>query len=403
MVKILHIITRLDMGGSAQNTLHTCNELSDKYKKVLVHGPSFESGMTEIEKKTVEEGIARARARGVKVILLPSLVRSIRPIKDFKALLALVMLIVKEKPDIVHTHSSKGGILGRLAAKLCGVSHIIHTPHGHVFYGHFGRVASRIFLWVERIFSKFTDRLVALTHGEKNDYIEMSVCAPEKLLTIHSGVDVQQFLDVNGNGVEKRRTIGLEPTEAVIGFVGWLLPIKGPDYLLKAMDYIWPEKPETTLVMVGKGDLDVDLRGEALRKNVNGKVKFLGWRQDIDELMPVFDMLVLPSLNEGMGRVLVEAMAAGKPVVASRVGGIPDLIEDGQNGYLVPPADEKALADAILKLLNDRDRAKLMGQRGKQRCRQFSLETMIAKLDDLYADLVENSHRPTQTHTNLQK
>ena len=390
MVKILHIITRLDMGGSAQNTLHTCNELSDKYDKVLVHGPSLESGMTDLEKKIVEEGIAKAKARGVKVILLPSLVRSIRPIKDLKALMALILLISKEKPDIVHTHSSKGGILGRLAAKLCGVPHIVHTPHGHVFYGHFGRVASKVFLWVERVFSRFTDRMVALTSGEKNDYIEMSVCTPEKLRTIHSGVDVQQFLNDNGNRVEKRSSLGLEQQEAVIGFVGWLLPIKGPEYLLKAMDYIWPEQPNVTLVMVGKGDLDVDLRAEALRKNVNGKVKFLGWRQDINELMPTFDMLVLPSLNEGMGRVLVEAMAAGKPVVGSRVGGIPDLIQDGHTGYLVPPADEKALADAILKLLNDRDQAELMGQRGKERCQQFSLEAMIAKLDDLYSDLTTN-------------
>ena len=156
------------------------------------------------------------------------------------------------------------------------------------------------------------------------------------------------------------------------------------------MDNVWPEQPETALVMVGKGDLDVDLRAEALRKNVNGKVKFLGWRQDINELMPVFDMLVLPSLNEGMGRVLVEAMAAGKPVVASRVGGIPDLIQDGYNGYLVPPADQQALAEAILKLLNDRDRARLMGQRGKKRCQQFSLDAMIAKLDNLYSGLIAN-------------
>jgi glycosyltransferase involved in cell wall biosynthesis len=229
---------------------------------------------------------------------------------------------------------------------------------------------------------------VALTQGEKNDYIEMSVCAPEKLLTIHSGVDVQQFLSANGRGVQKRRSLGLKPTDAVIGFVGWLLPIKGPEYLLKAMNTVWPEKPDTALVLVGKGDLDVELRAEALAKNVNGKVKFLGWRPDINELMPIFDMLVLPSLNEGMGRVLVEAMAAGKPVVASRVGGIPDLVKDGETGYLVPPADERALAEAILKLLNDRDRAKVMGQRGKERCQQFSLEAMIAKLDNLYSDLI---------------
>jgi glycosyltransferase involved in cell wall biosynthesis len=386
MTKILHIITRLDMGGSAQNTLYSCKELSHKYEIILVHGLSLESGMTDLEKKVVEEGIETAKKQGVKVILLPPLVRSIRPIKDLKALFALVWLIVKEKPDIVHTHSSKGGLLGRLAAKLCGVSPIIHTPHGHVFYGHFGAIASKVFLWIERIFSKFTDRLVALTRGEKDDYIEMSVCSPEKIVTIHSGVDIRQFLHTNGNLAEQKRSLGLGPKEPVIGFVGWLLPIKGPEYLLRAMDYVWPEQPETTLVMVGKGDLDVDLRAEALRKNVNGKVKFLGWRQDINELMSVFDVFVLPSQNEGMGRVIVEAMAAGKPVVASRVGGIPDLVEDGQTGYLVPPANEKELADAILKILKDRDQAKLMGQRGKEYCRQFSLEAMITKLDDLYSD-----------------
>ncbi len=270
---------------------------------------------------------------------------------------------------------------------MAGVQNNIHTPHGHVFYGHFGRFVSKIFLWVERICSTFTDRMVALTNGEKDDYLKLSVCPAEKLLTIHSGVDIQQFLNANGNLAKKRRALGLGQKEAVIGFVGWLLPIKGPEYLLEAMDDVWPDHPEASLVMVGKGDLDVDLRAAARRKNVNGKVKFLGWRQDIDELMPLFDVLVLPSLNEGMGRVLVEAMAAGKPVVASRVGGIPDLVQDGKTGYLVPPADAKALAGAILKLLNNRDQAKLMGQRGKEYCRQFSLEAMITKLDDLYSDL----------------
>ena len=127
-------------------------------------------------------------------------------------------------------------------------------------------------MWVEKIFSRFTDRMVALTNGEKDDYIEMSVCSPEKLLTIHSGVDVKQFMQSNGKRVEKRRSLGLDQNEAVIGFVGWLLPIKGPDYLLKAMDYVWHEHPEASLVLVGKGDMDVALRAEARRKNTNGKV-----------------------------------------------------------------------------------------------------------------------------------
>jgi glycosyltransferase involved in cell wall biosynthesis len=390
MTKILHIITRLDMGGSAQNTLLSCKELCGKYEIILVHGLSHESGMTEIEKKSVQDGAAEAKKNGVKVIVLTSLVRSIRPVKDFKALISLVRLIFKEKPDIVHTHSSKGGILGRLAAKIARVPYIIHTPHGHVFYGHFGPFASKVFLWVEKIFTRFTDRLVALTDGEKDDYINLSVCPFEKLLKIHSGVDVKKFMQANGNRVEKRRSLGLNQNGAVIGFVGWLLPIKGPDYLLKAMDDVWHEHQEVSLVLVGKGDMDVDLRAKALRKDVNGKVKFLGWREDIDEIMPLFDMLVLPSLNEGMGRVLVEAMAAGKPVVASRVGGIPDLVRDGETGYLVPPADENALANGIKKLLDDPDKAKQMGLRGREHCRQFGVEAMIEKLDNLYSNLTTN-------------
>ncbi len=390
MTKILHIITRLDMGGSAQNTLHTCMELSGKYEIILVHGLSHESGMSDLEKKIVKDGVEKAKKNGVKVIALPSIVRSIRPIKDFKALLALMWLIFKEKPDIVHTHSSKAGILGRVAAKISFVPNIIHTPHGHVFYGYFGPFTSNIFLWVEKILSRFTDHMVALTDGEMDDYIKLSVCSPEKLLKIHSGVDVKQFMNSNGNRVEKRRSLGLDQNGNVLGFVGWLLPIKGPEYLLKAMEDIWQKYPETALVFVGKGDLAMDLRAQALQVSANGRIKFLGWREDIDEIMSIFDMLVLPSLNEGMGRVLVEAMAAGKPVVASNVGGIPDLVRDGENGYLVPPADEKALADRIKKLLDDPGRAWEMGQQGRKLCQQFSLEAMIEKLDDLYSDLIQN-------------
>jgi glycosyltransferase involved in cell wall biosynthesis len=390
MIKIIHIITRLDMGGSAQNTLLTCKELSGKYEIILVHGLAHESGMSDLEKNIVENGIENAKTQGIRVIQLPSLVRSIRPIKDFKALLVLVWLIFKEKPNIVHTHSSKAGILGRLAAKMAFVPNIIHTPHGHVFYGHFGAFASKMFLWIEKLFSRFTDRIVALTDGEKNDYEKLYVCPSEKLLKIHSGVDVAQYMQANGNMVEKRRSLGLDQNEAVIGFVGWLLPIKGPVYLIKAMEYVWPEYPEASLVFVGKGHLDVDLRAQALRMNANGRVKFLGWREDIVEIMTIFDMLVLPSLNEGMGRVLVEAMAAGKPVVASRVGGIPDLVRNDETGYLVPPADAEALADGIKKLLDDPEKAWEMGQRGKEYCRQFSIEAMIEKLDDLYSDLIQN-------------
>jgi glycosyltransferase involved in cell wall biosynthesis len=388
MIKILHIITRLDIGGSAQNTLLTCTRLSRKYEMVLVHGRSLESNMTEAEQQVIRRNIERARKQGVRFICLSSLIRRINPVKDLWTLFSLFWILFREKPAIVHTHTSKAGLLGRLAAKMVGVPVIIHTAHGHVFYGHFGRWASRFFLWIEKIFAHFTDRLIALTEGEREDYIVLSVAPHEKITTIHSGVDIDGYLSDQVDVMEKKHSLGLPSRDLVVGFVGWLLPVKGPLYLLRAMAEVWKVCPDITLVFAGKGDLDVELRGEALQIGANGRVKFLGWRDDIDEIMPVLDIFVLPSLNEGMGRVLVEAMAAGKPVIASRVGGIPDLVKNEKTGLLVPPRDVPALADAILRLVNNPDKRRRMGGTGRIFCRRFSLTEMIDKIDKLYDELL---------------
>ena len=396
MKKILHIITRLDMGGSAQNTLLTCRELSSKYEMVLVHGPSLESNMTDSEKRSVKKAIDEAKQRGVEFICISSLLRRIHPAKDIRTILLLIWLIVKEKPVIVHTHSSKAGILGRLAAKLAGAPIIIHTPHGHVFYGHFNPQASKIFLWIEKWFANLTDRIIALTEGEKKDYVNLSVGQPENLLTIHSGVDTRCYVSAPVNVIEKKQSLGLLPNGFLIGFVGWLLPIKGPMHLLRAMPKVWKEHPDISLVFVGRGNLDVELRAVTLQFNAYGRVHFLGWRDDIEEIMQIFDIFVLPSLNEGMGRVLVEAMAAGKPAVASRVGGIPDLVKDQKTGLLVPPGDEQALAEAILWFVNNPSEAKNMGAAGRLYCHRFSLEAMIEKLDHLYAKLIFSTQKTVQ-------
>jgi glycosyltransferase involved in cell wall biosynthesis len=388
LIKILHIITRLDMGGSAQNTLLTCRGLSDKYEIVLVHGLSLESNMTDAENCIVQKAIAAARKSGVRFISLASLVRRINPFKDFRALLSLIWLLIKEKPFVVHTHSSKAGILGRLAAAVARVPIVIHTPHGHVFYGHFNRLSSRIFLWIEKCFAFFTDRIIALTNGEKEDYLKLSLGRPHKLLTVHSGVDIGRYMHHQIDVIEKKQALGLPSNGFIVGFVGWLLPIKGPMHLLQAMAQVWREHPRATLVFVGKGDLDVDLRAMALELEAEDRVKFLGWRDDIEEIMQIFDLLVLPSLNEGMGRVVVEAMAAGKAVVASNVGGIPDLVKHQQTGILVPPADEDALAGAIERLVENPDQATKMGSMGRYHSYSFSLAAMIDKLDAVYDDLI---------------
>jgi len=386
--KIVHIITRMDRGGSAQNTVLTCVGLSGSYEQVLIHGLSRESSMTELERRAVEQGIREAEKRGVRFIALSSLVRRIDPVRDIIALFLLWRIMMRERPDLVHTHSSKAGILGRLAARLAGVPAVVHTPHGHVFYGHFGPLTSKIYLLLERAMAFITDRLIALTQGERDDYLALSVGDPKKIVTIHSGVDIGLYLHAKVNIQGKRKSLGLKPEGLIVGTVGWLLPIKGPLYLLKAMAEVWETYPETILVYVGKGDLEEELRHEASRMGVYEKVRFLGWRDDIPEIMPVLDIFVFPSLNEGMGRVLVEAMAAGRPLVASNVGGIPDLISQGENGVLVPAADPKALARELVFLISHPDTRKEMGKKGRRMAARFGTVSMVQKIEQLYHDVL---------------
>ena len=387
--KVLHVITRLDRGGSAQNTLLTCLGLSDRYEMVLVHGLSLESQMTDWEWQSVHRGIVKAKDRGVKVVPISSLVRKIAPVQDLQAFFSLWRLMLQERPDIVHTHTSKTGILGRWAAKMAGVPIIVHTPHGHVFYGHFGPLVSRFFLAIERLMASITDRMVALSEGERTDYIRFSVSSPDKIVTIHSGVEIDRYMKAEVNVEEKRRSLGLNPNGLVVGTVGWLLPIKGPIHLLNAMAHIWRNHPEIRLVFVGKGELEGKLRAEASRMGVSERVTFLGWRDDIPEIMQILDIFVLPSLNEGMGRVLVEAMAAGRPVVASKVGGIPDLVEHKKNGFLVGPGDVNGTSLAIKRLLIDREMRDEMGRMGRAMAQNFTVKGMVEKIDALYSSLYQ--------------
>ena len=255
---------------------------------------------------------------------------------------------------------------------------------------------SGIFLLVEKITALITDCMVALTEGEKNDYVEFSIIQPERIDIIHSGVDIDLYMETQVPIEKKKRSIGLHPQRLVVGTVGWLLPIKGPMLLLNAMIKIWQSLSDVQLVYVGKGDQEEVLKQRAMKMGVSDKVKYLGWRDDVHEIIPVFDLFALPSLNEGMGRVLVEAMAAGKAVVASNVGGIPDLVHHGQNGFLVEPGDVNGLSAAIEKLLADENLRREMGKRGQAMAHNFSESKMIKKIDALYAALLHRKNTTQQ-------
>lgn len=382
---VLHIITRLDMGGSAQNTLDSCLRLDpQKFAVTLMHGLSAESDMTPEERLQVESKLDAARRQGLRIVVVETLVRRVSFFMDLHAFFHMLRHIRQARPAIVHTHTSKAGLLGRAAAWLAGVPIIIHTPHGHVFYGHFGPAASRFFLLLERLASRITDRLVALTARERADYVNYKVAPEEKLETIHSGVDLRRFQAASRHLDRLPEQFDVPADATIIGFTGWLLPIKGVQVLIDAMGLVCNRSSRAHLVLVGKGDLEADLKAQCRRLGISKNVTFLGWRRDVENILPLFDIFVLPSLNEGMGRVLVEAMAAARPIVASHTGGIPDLVTDRQNGLLVPPGNPEALAAALLEIIGQPDRARRMGLAGRRMSVSFSVEAMVAKIEQLY-------------------
>jgi glycosyltransferase involved in cell wall biosynthesis len=392
-IKVIHIITRFDKGGAAENTFLTVKGLdSSRYEVILIRGLSHESNMGTSETRAVESSLEEAGRTGVKIFTIPELVRRIDPFNDFRTVLKLIRIFREERPHIVHTHTSKAGILGRWAALVAGVPVIIHTPHGHVFWGYFNRWKTKLYVLLERLTATITDRIVTLTEQEKKDHVRYHIADENKFTVIHSGVDLSKFSDTQVNVAEMKNKLGIAQGAFVVGTVGRLTPVKGQKYLIEAAAKILQKTPEIFFVFLGDGELMNELKMQAASAGISDKVKFLGWLPNVAEVMSTFDIFVLPSLNEGMGKVLVEAMAARKPIIASDIGGISDLIIHGKNGLLVSPMNSDALANSIeLVLRNSRMRTN-MGEEGQRLSREYDVNSMISKIDCLYLQLFTSKH-----------
>ncbi|HON23057.1 MAG TPA: glycosyltransferase family 4 protein, partial [Syntrophales bacterium] len=344
------------------------------------------------ESAAAEENMARVRAAGVKTFIVPELVRPVAPLRDLRAFLRIRGLIRRLAPQIVHTHTSKAGIIGRLAAFSAGVPVVVHTPHGHVFWGYFGAVASRFFITLEKSASRLTDRLIMLTGQEKADHLRYRIAPPDKFVVIHSGVCLEPFLQITIADRRPDSDPAFPPDSFVIGTIGRLTAIKGQSYLLEAAAGLLREIPELICIIVGEGELRRELAARAASLGMGERAFFPGWRRDVPSYMAALDLFVMPSLNEGMGRVVVEAMAAGRAVIASDVGGLRDLVVHGENGLLVPPGNAAALAAAIRTLYRDPKRRRIMGQNGRMKAPAFSAAAMIKKIDELYMNLLREKH-----------
>ena len=376
-IRVLQIVTRLAVRGVPRHVLNVAAGLNpQRYCVELL------AGRSEPEEGELWE---EARERGIEARYLPALQRAVNPRADLAAFRAIYRQLRQGEYDIVHTHISKAGILGRLAARCAGVPVLVHTYHGRIEEVHGGSFRGRLFLACERTAARWTDLLVAVSRETARQCANSGIGATSQYRVIHNGIDLKPFFDFQGNDAA--------PFESkkgpLIGAIGSLTPEKGLEGLLEAASMLRGRYPQLQVAIVGDGILRPRLQERARQLDIQESVRFTGIVDDVRPWLASFDLLAMPSLSEGFGVTLLEAMAMGCPVVASRVGGIPEVVTDGKHGLLAAPGDANALAEAIDTLLRDEGRRRTMGENGREHVvREFGLEKMLRRLEQEYEELL---------------
>ncbi|HAU32610.1 MAG: Glycosyl transferase group 1 [Desulfotomaculum sp. 46_296] len=323
-----------------------------------------------------------------RVIELP-IRGELSPLSDLRVVRQLISILKDERITILHAHSSKAGLVGRVAAKLAGTPLVLLTAHNSIFYEEWPFWKKSLFAFAERLLNGYTDRLITVSEALRNELIKRERLDQDKVVTIQNGIETEVF-ETQVRRCFTLRNLDLPLSEQVVGMVARLASQKGVTYFLKAaamlaMDY------KVNFVIIGDGPLHRQLEEEALSLGIKDRVVFAGERHDIPYLLPAFDVFVLSSLTEGLPLTILEALAAGCPVVATRVGGIPEIIRDNVNGLLVEPADPAGLAIAVASLLSDPKKAADMGQAGKALVKEkFTAVVMVRKVEDEYRNLLSN-------------
>ena len=376
-LRILHIITRLDLGGSAENTLLSAAGLARKG-----HHVAIVAGFSE---NPPSSGELAAQQAGVEIRRTRLLRREVSPLADLACLWRLCGIIRSGRYDIVHTHTSKAGVIGRLAGRLCGVKTLVHTPHGHIFYAYFSPGMTTLFMWLERLVAPLTHAHIALTSAEREEYLERGIGSPGNFHQVFSGIILEKSMVGESLRLPVREGLAIPPTAFVSLTIARLVPVKNHDLIVRAAVELTGRFPDIYFVFAGDGELRGKLEALAEREGVSARISFVGWRQDIPALLAASDIFVLCSHNEGMGRVFVEAQAAGLPCVGSNVCGIPEVVCEGKTGYLVPTDDPHQLAVRIESLYSRRHTLEPMRDAcRKWACSKFSVETMVDKIELIY-------------------
>ncbi len=387
--KVVHIITKLDLGGAQQNTLFTVAHLArSRYDPVLISGTN---GLLVEDAKKLDD---------VKVYLLTELVREIRPIKDLIALFKIRNILKELKKDnvkeesesnsqiIVHTHSVKAGVLGRWAAYMAGVKIIISSIHGFSFNDYQPSLVRAFYIYLEKLTSIITTKFVAVSNADIEKGIRNKIFTKDKVRLIRSGIDISRFMNKNHNRLRKRKELGIEVEIPVVAMIACFKPQKSPLDFVKVAKIISDEIPDAGFLIVGDGVIRSKIENLIEKISMEDKIILLGWRRDIPEILSCIDILVLTSLWEGLPRVFPQAMASGIPVVATEVDGAPEAIKNGVTGFLLQPRDIKGMAERIIYLIRNPDRAREMGEEGRKLVGEFDIWKMVEQQEELYTSLL---------------
>jgi glycosyltransferase involved in cell wall biosynthesis len=378
-LRVLRIFSRLNIGGPSLHVILLSAGLRPLgYETRLVVG-----------RESPREGNMLPLAAEKNVVCEPmvGLGREIAPLSDLRALAGLLRLMRAWRPQIVHTHTAKAGVLGRIAAQAAGVPTVVHTYHGHVLRGYFSPAKTALFRWLETRLAGSADALVAVSESVKQDLVALGIAPASWIRVIPLGLDLAHLAARLPRG-GLRREAAVPPGAPLVGMVGRLVPIKDVPTFLQAARIVAAARPEARFAIVGDGEERPALESLSRALGLDGRTTFFGWRRDLAAVYGDLDVVVNASRNEGTPVALIEALAASLPVVATRVGGTPDLLGEGERGWLVPPGDPESLARAVLETLERSEAARGRAQAGRDYVlKRHSSDRLVRDVDALYRDL----------------
>jgi glycosyltransferase involved in cell wall biosynthesis len=381
--RVVHAITRLELGGAQENTLFcVAHQDRSRFAVGLVAG---RGGVLDDEARAIADADVR---------IVPWLRHPIHPFWDAVALARLAAHFRRERVHVVHTHSSKAGILGRLAARIAGVPVLVHTVHGWSFNDAQHPAVRRVFTVLERAVGSFTDRIVVVSEADRRKGLALGIGREDRYRLLRSGIDPTIYERPVVRREEVRAALGFAAEHTVVGMLACLKPQKAPLDFVEAAAAAHARNPALRFFIAGDGEMRPAVEARVRERGLDEVVRPLGWRRDVPDLLHAMDLFLLTSRFEGLPRAVLQAMAAGVPVVATAVDGTPEVVRDGETGVLVPPGDPCAAADRVLALAADPDaRARYAARAREALSGSFDIRMMVRQLEDLYIEVLAS--KPT--------